>query len=262
MELVLKDVSAGYGTGAAKKDILSGLSFSATPGRRLIVMGENGSGKTTLLRVLAGVLPYRGSVLLDGRELSSMTREEAGETIALLTQMRGSYYSFTVRETVTHGRFVRRKRAGLFDNAARKVDREKVEQILAMTGLSALAERRIDTLSGGQLQRVFLARAFVQDTPLLLLDEPTNHLDLKYQAELADYLERWSASGDGTHTLIGVFHDLTLAARMAEDVLLLKEGRILAQGDAKTILRDRALLQEAFSIDVAAYYQSLQSLAV
>ena len=262
MELLLKNVSAGYGNGAAKKHILQDISLAVKPGRRLIVMGENGSGKTTLLRVLAGVLPYEGSVLLDGRELSSLTREETGERVALLTQMSGSYYAFTVRETVTHGRFLRAKRTGLFDAKTRKADRDAVTNVLRMTGLEEIAERRIDTLSGGQLQRVFLARAFVQETPVLLLDEPTNHLDLKYQAELAEYLETWSKTEETSHTLIGVFHDITLAARMAEDVLLLKEGCVLAQGDAKTILHDRALLQEAFSIDVAAYFKSLQGLVV
>ena len=259
MELVLKHVSAGYGSRTNHTPVLKDISLTVTPGRRLVVMGENGSGKTTLLRVMAGILPFEGEVLLDGRPLSSYRRDELGLHIALLTQMSGSYYAFTVRETVMHGRFARRKQGTLFDTAARLSDREAVERVLNTTGLTEIADRPIDTLSGGQLQRVFLARAFVQETPLLLLDEPANHLDLKYRAELAEYLVRWSEeqepdNGDGMHTLIGVFHDMTLAAGMAQDVLLLKEGRVLAFGEAKEILGDRALLKEAFSIDVAAYY--------
>ena len=254
MELVLKSVSAGYGSGTKYTPVLQDLSLTVTPGRRLVVMGENGSGKTTLLRVMAGILPFQGEVLLDGRPVTEWKRKELGLRVALLTQMRGSYYAFTVRETVMQGRFARRKQAHLFDNAANLADKEAVEKVLERTGLLELADRRIDALSGGQLQRVFLARAFVQETPLLLLDEPANHLDLKYQAELAAYLREWSEE-KMKHTLVGVFHDMMLAANMAQDVLLLKEGRVLAFGEAKEILGDRRLLQKAFSMDVAAYYE-------
>lgn len=259
MELQLSGVCASYGAG--NKNILQDLSFSVPSGRRLCVLGENGSGKTTLLRVLAGILPYRGDVLVDGKQLRDLTREETGRRIALLTQMRGAYYAYTVRETISHGRYLRRKEHGFFQTEKKQEDRDAVERVLRLTKLDAIAERPIDALSGGQLQRVFLARAFVQETPFLLLDEPTNHLDLKYQSELADYLRAWSKEetvSDGVshkNTMIGVFHDLALAFRLAEDVLLLKEGRLLAYGAAAEVLHDRALLQKAFDMDVTAYLE-------
>lgn len=259
MDIRLTNVCASYGAGS--RDILRDLSFTIPAGRRLCVLGENGSGKTTLLRVLAGILPYRGEIVIDGRQLRDLTREETGRRIALLTQMRGAYYAYTVRETISHGRYLRTKEHGLFHAEKKKEDKAAIERVLERTRLDAIADRPIDALSGGQLQRVFLARAFVQETPFLLLDEPTNHLDLKYQSELADYLRAWSGEetvSDGVshkNTMIGVFHDLALALRLAEDVLLLKEGRLLAYGAAGDVLHDRALLQKAFDMDVTGYLE-------
>lgn len=261
MKITFSNVSASYGKGPGAKRVLDGLSFTVSSPTRLVILGENGSGKTTLLRILSGILPYEGSVTVDGRELSLLTREEAATRFAFLEQLSGAYFSYTVRETVSHGRYLRQKARPLFHPS--EEDEEAVTRILEETGLTALSMRRIDTLSGGQLQRVFLARAFAQDTPVLLLDEPANHLDIRYQAELASYLRAWSGGKtllpDGSSSkriLIGVFHDLMLGALCAEEVLMLKEGRLAAFGKAEELLRDRALLTDVFGLDVLSYLHS------
>lgn len=131
-----------------------------------------------------------------------------------------------------------------------------------MTGLKDMENREIRRLSGGQLQRVYLARTLAQETPLILLDEPTNHLDLRYQAELMEYLLAWSKGStvlpDGRvckNTLIGVFHDIGLAAQVSEYMVFLKKGRILAAGPKADTLSSR-ILEETYEMDVASYMRS------
>ena len=254
MEVKVSHLSAAYGKGA-EAQVLHDVSFCASSGRRLCVMGANGSGKTTLLRALIGAIGYEGSITYDGADLKTFTRGGVAQRVALLTQMNRSYFSYTVEDTVAQGRYVRS--TGLMHSVNEK-DRAVVERVLAATGLRKIRKRSIGTLSGGQLQRVFLARTLAQETPVILLDEPTNHLDLKYQEELLSYLAEWS-HGMTTlldnrtyrNTVIGVFHDVNLAISFAEDVCVLKDGRLLAFGESQEVLTDD-LLQEAFDVDVRA----------
>lgn len=257
MEVRVSHLSASYGKGA-QVQVLHDVSFTAASGRRLCVMGANGSGKTTLLRALIGAIDYEGDVSYGGVDLKKLSRRETGQRVALLTQMNRSYFSYSVEDTVAQGRYAHR--AG-FLHALDEEDRAVIEQVLRTTGLSKIRERSIATLSGGQLQRVFLARTLAQETPVILLDEPTNHLDLKYQEELLSYLAEWSKGTtllpdktEHPNTVIGVFHDINLALSFAEDVCVLKEGRLLAFGACKDVLTD-ALLQEAFDVDVRGVMQ-------
>lgn len=252
MEVSVSHLFASYGTGDPAY-VLHDVSFRAASGRRLCVMGANGSGKTTLLRSVIGAINYEGTVAYDGCDLKKLTRRETGQRVALLTQMNRSYFSYSVEDTVAQGRYAR---STGFLHALNGEDKAVISRVLDMTGLRELKHRSIGTLSGGQLQRVFLARTLAQETPVILLDEPTNHLDLKYQEELLTYLAEWSKGTtllpDGsTHknTVIGVFHDINLALSFAEDVLVLKEGRLLAFGPVKEVLTD-VLLREAFDVDV------------
>ncbi len=254
MELTLSHVSAWYGRSDEK--ILQDITLHIREGRRLSILGANGCGKTTLLRTMLGLVPSEGEILLNGRELRSMKRREIGADIALMTQLSGSYFDYSVRETVMQGRFLHMKGLLHMPSAA---DQAAVEDALRVTGLTELADQPITQLSGGQRQRVFLARTFAQDTPILFLDEPTNHLDLKYQAELTEYLLKWSEGSSITpdgrehpHTLVSVFHDLGLALRLSEDVAVLKKGQLLAAGSAAEVLT-ADLLEEAFGFDVTGY---------
>jgi len=256
MGIRLQNVSAGYGKFPGKDDVLKGLELTITEGHTVCILGENGSGKSTLLRVLAGILEYRGSIQVDTVELRELDRKALSARVAFMTQFSSVYFSYTVWETVMLGRYLKEK--GFLGRPTGQ-DRCRVEECLSMTGLSELKEVPIGELSGGQLQRVFLARTFAQDTPYLLLDEPTNHLDLKYQAQLTEHLLKWTGVEreypDGSvkkNTLIGVFHDINLALRIADELIVMKDGEILSWGRKEQILQSN-VLDQAYGIPVEEY---------
>ena len=235
----LREVSAGY----RGKAVLHDISLDLTPGQITVILGENGSGKTTLLKVMAGLLPYTGSVRIDGQELNTLSAGERAAQIALLSQMNSSYFSYTVEETVRMGRY--RFHTGLFSGTSGE-DRERVKACLDAVDLAEARDVRIGELSGGQLQRVYLARMFAQDAAWLFLDEPTNHLDLKYRARLEQELS-------GSHrSVVAVYHDIRAALGMADQVILLKSGSVIAAAPPNQILPSGAL-NEAFAMDVVSY---------
>lgn len=241
--LMLRDVYAGYGG----RDIVRGVSLTVDSGERFCILGPNGCGKTTLLRAIAGLLPARGEVLLDGKPIARMKRREIASHVALLSQLSQVYFSYSVFDTVMLGRYLHLR--GALRTPSRE-DRDCVRRCLETVGLWEAREAMIDTLSGGQLQRVFLARTLAQEPSLILLDEPTNHLDLKYQAELMESLRDWASRGG--RAVVGVLHDLNLALGFADRMLLMSQGEAVACGSAREALRPERL-QEVFGIDVAAY---------
>ena len=242
--LELKNVCAGYGG----PDVLKDVSCAFPTGGSWCVLGPNGCGKTTLLRVMAGLIPHRGSVRLDGREIGGMKRRELASRIAVMSQVNAVYFPYSVYDTVMLGRY-QHMRGRLFGGPSPE-DREAVERCLASTGLTDMRHRMIDELSGGQRQRVFLAQTLAQDPEIILLDEPTNHLDIRHQVELVDYLHAWCASGN--HTVVGVLHDVNLALRLSRDVLFLRDGRIVRAGDFGRVA-DAAFLRELYGMDIADY---------
>ena len=241
--LTLRDVYAGYGG----RDIVRGVSLTVDSGERFCILGPKGCGKTTLLRAIAGLLPARGEVLLDGKPIARMKRREIASHVALLSQLSQVYFSYSVFDTVMLGRYLHLR--GALRTPSRE-DRDCVRRCLETVGLWEAREAMIDTLSGGQLQRVFLARTLAQEPSLILLDEPTNHLDLKYQAELMESLRDWASRGG--RAVVGVLHDLNLALGFADRMLLMSQGEAVACGSAREALRPERL-QEVFGIDVAAY---------
>lgn len=264
-DLILEaaDISAGYGAGGSRDDVIHGISFTLREGERLCVLGPNGSGKTTLLRVIAGTLPYRGRLRLTVRDPATPARgqaversrlgfREAARETGLLSQISGSYFPFRVEETVLLGRYARQK--PLWTAGPTREDREAVAAAMAACGVSDIGDRSLSSLSGGQLQRVFLARALAQDPTTILLDEPTNHLDLFYQMELLRMIDAWTSRAG--KAAIGVFHDLSLAFRFADTALLLDGGRVAAYGSAREVLKSGAL-NRAYRMDVAATLRDL-----
>lgn len=244
--LEVRDLSCGYGG----RTVVHNISFTLPAGRRLVILGPNGCGKTTLLRALTGFLPFAGEASLDGRPLAAMSPRERGRGVAMLTQMSAASFSFSVWETVLMGRYPHLGR-GVFA-APDSADRAVAENCLRRLGLWDQREKPITELSGGQLQRVLLARTFAQTPKVILLDEPTNHLDLKYQAELVAQLKSWT--GGPGRAAVGVFHDLTLALDFADTVLLMEAGRAVYLGDADKL--DPALLSRVFDLDIPAYMRS------
>ena len=241
--LRVEKLTCGYG----REPVVKGLTFSVEEGQRLCILGPNGCGKTTLLRAVAGLLPCEGTVEVCGRALSAMSRRETAQNIALMSQLTGTYFSYTVYETVMLGRYAHHKGGGLERESAE--DRRIVRESLERTGTLALSDRLITELSGGQLQRVFLARAFAQDPAVILLDEPTNHLDLRYQVELTETLKTWAAQGG--RAVLGVLHDINLALSFADTVLLMEDGRACFYGPAAAL--EPALLSRVYGMDVDGY---------
>jgi iron complex transport system ATP-binding protein len=232
-------------------------------GERLCVVGPNGSGKTTLLRALAGILPYKGSLRIarqDGAadaqgteiERAKLGAREAAREIGLLSQLSSSWFSFPAYDTVMLGRYARQKPG--WAAAPSKEDRAAVENALVSCEIADIRDESLSRLSGGQLQRVFLARAIAQDPSVLLLDEPTNHLDLRYQLELLRLIDRWIDRP--ARATVGVFHDLSLALRFADTVLLLDAGSLADYGPARAVLTGTEI-NRVYRMDVAASMREL-----
>ncbi len=203
--------------------VLSNISFEVNRGEILSILGNNGAGKTTLLKCISRILkPVRGVVFVDGKSLSDISATEIARKISYVPQ-RQDVSRFTVFDTVLLGRkpYIR------WDVS--KKDLLIVEEILDRLGLKTLALKYLDQLSGGELQKVSIARALAQDPEILLLDEPTNNLDLKNQIEVIRIIRDITRSANIAS--IVVIHDLNLAMRFSDKFLLLKENTIFAYGD-------------------------------
>lgn len=242
--LTLNNISAGYGG----EDVIKNISLNVKNNENLSVVGPNGCGKTTLLKAVANILPYKGCMTLQGKNVSSMKRREISLKIAMLSQQQGIYFTYSVYDTVMMGRYLHIK--DRFLGRPTQEDKECVMRCLKAVNIVAEADREITKLSGGQLQRVFLARALAQEPDVILLDEPTNHLDLKCQIELIAYLKKWAEKG--SRVVVGVLHDINLAMQLSDDLLVMKDGKIQAMGKARHIVED-GLLDEAYGMDVAGY---------
>ena len=242
--LTLRNVSAGYGG----DDVIKNISFCVKPGENLSIIGPNGCGKTTLLKVIANIMPFKGDIELDGKPTRRMKHRDIALKIAMLSQISGIYFSYTVFDTVMMGRYPRIKDRLL--GLPSGEDKAYVIHCLEAVGLLNEKDREITKLSGGQLQRVFLARALAQEPEIILLDEPTNHLDLKYQIELIEYLRKWAAAGN--RAIIGVLHDINLALRLSGRLLIIKNGCVQAHGNTDEIVTC-GLLEMTYETDVARY---------
>ena len=241
--LQLKKVAAGYNG----VDVIHDISFETNPGENLCLIGPNGCGKTTLLKAIGGLIDYSGSILVDHKEVKHYKRNVLAKKIAFLSQISSVYFSFTVFETVMLGRYVQMPR-GILQSYS-KADVDVVNECIKNVGLEKVRNRQITALSGGQLQRVFLARTMAQDPDIILLDEPTNHLDLKHQVELVGYLKEWTKKHN--KTTIGVFHDINLALRLGDRFTVLKDGRVVMDGDSTSMKPE--ILEEVFGLNVKDY---------
>ena len=241
--LEVKNLCAGYGG----DDVIHSLSFTVNKGESLCVLGPNGCGKSTLLKSIARIIDYRGMVTLEGRSIASFSRKELAKNIALLGQSARVFFPYTVRETVSMGRYAYSQ--GFLKNLSAE-DEAIIEDVIKKLDIGDIKERMIDELSGGQLQRVFLARTLAQDPEVILLDEPTNHLDLKYQIELLGLLKAWVR--ENSKTLIGVFHDLNLARHFGDSAVLINDGTLAARGTVEETLNSETI-QAVYGIDIRAF---------
>lgn len=220
------------------RPVLRDVTLDIPENKVLGIIGPNGSGKSTLLRCIGRVLrPEGGAVLLDGRSLQDYTPRQSAQSMAMVAQHNTYNFDFTVREVVLMGRSPH-KRALQRDTAE---DLRLVGESLAAVGLAGFEDRSFSHLSGGEQQRVVLARALAQQTPCLLLDEPTNHLDIRYQLQLMDLVR-----GLGK-TVIAAVHDLNIAALYCDRLVVLQEGAIVAAGTPAEVLTP-ALIQRVYGV--------------
>lgn len=240
----IQNVHAGYG----ENEILHGITFDVKMGENLSIIGPNGCGKTTLLRTIAGTMPFTGDILCKEESIRKMKRRTLAKKISLLSQTIQVYFNYTVFDTIMMGRYVHESN-GLFGGISEK-DKLAVNEALETVGMLELKDREVDTLSGGQLQRVFLAKVLAQDPDIILLDEPTNHLDFSYQIEMIRFLKQWAVQKK--KTVIGVLHDINLAMQLSDRILLLDDGKIHAFGYCRDIFTSDAL-NSAYKMDVAGY---------
>ena len=235
MNISAKDIHLSYG----EKEILKGVDIHSENGEFVGLIGPNGSGKSTLLKCIYRILkPNAGQVFLDEEELRDMSIKESARKMGVVAQHNYYNFEFTVREVVMMGR-APHKKALERDNAK---DYEIVEEALKTVGMEGFAQRSFSTLSGGEQQRVILARALAQQTPCLILDEPTNHLDITHQLQLMRIVKNLSA------TVISAIHDLNIAAMFCDRIYALKEGRIIAQGTPREVLTED-FIRQVYQVD-------------
>ena len=222
--------------GVRSREILRGVDFRVEEGEFVGLIGPNGSGKSTFLKNVYKVLrPQAGELTLMGDDLLAMSNREMAQRLAVMVQEQEAAFDFTVEEVVMMGRQARKR---LLESDSR----ELVGEILARTGLASLREQGFSTLSGGEKQRVLIARALAQQTAVLVLDEPTNHLDIKYQLQLMELVR-----GSGC-TVVAAIHDLNLAAAYCHRLYALKDGVIVGEGAPKELLTP-AFLREVYEVE-------------
>jgi iron complex transport system ATP-binding protein len=218
------------------RPVLKNISFEMQKGEILALVGPNGSGKSTLIRALSGVLPVsNGTIRLSGRLLSGFGPAERARQIAVVPQGIQLPPAYTALETVLFGRTPYLNFLGQLSADDERIARDSLERVDALS----LAERRVGELSGGEQQRVLLARALAQCTPILLLDEPTSHLDLQHQMTLMELV--YKLARECELTVLVALHDLNLAARYAERIALLENGELRFIGTPAEILTEETL---------------------
>ena len=240
--LAIDAVSVAFAEGPPALD---GVSLALPRGRLVGLLGPNGCGKSTLLRVAAGLLPPRsGSVHLDGRPLAAWSRAEIAHRIAFVPQDALVPEAFTGWDIALAGRtpYLRPLRG------PSRSDEAVARDALAHVDAAHLADRRAGEMSGGERQRLLLARAIAQETSVLLLDEPTTHLDLPHQLAILDFALRFARESD--LAVLAVFHDLNLAAAYCDEIALMADGRILVHGPPAAVVAP-AWIAEVYGIDVA-----------
>jgi len=228
MRIDIQDISWSI----LNKQILKGINLTIPSGSFVGLIGPNGSGKTSLLRIIYRYIsPNTGNIKISGEDLFSMRLKDVAKIIAVVAQEKPTDFQFTVEEIVMMGRIPHKK---LFEADSIK-DREIVNESLERVGMQEFHQRNFNSLSGGEKQRVLIARALAQQPKILILDEPTNHLDIRYQLEVLDLVKSIRK------TTIVVLHDLNLAAKYCDYLYLLHAGKVVKEGEAIDVLTSENL---------------------
>ena len=230
----LNDVSVGY----RGKPILSNISFTVSDGEICALLGHNGCGKSTLLRAVMGSLGYTGSIRIDGLETRRLSNDRA-KLVSLMPQLMARP-SISVYELVSFGRQPYTGISGILS----KSDRLKIDDAIRKTRLEPLALSRCDRISGGELQRAYLAMVLAQDTPNLLLDEPAAHLDARYERQISDFLLALRAD---RRAVLAVLHNINHALAIADRIIVIDSGRLVFNGN-RAEFADRQIAETYFGL--------------
>lgn len=238
MSLHARSVTFSYG----RKPVLETVDVEVRAGEVLGVVGPNGAGKSTLVRLLSGVVrPAEGSVVLDDRPIARLARRDVARAVAVARQGGELPEGFRVREIVWMGRS---PHLGFFGGESAR-DRQVVDWAMDQVGLGRMGDESVSRLSGGEKQRVVLARALAQEPRFLLLDEPTTYLDLRHQVELVRHVRDQAAAGLG---VLVVLHDLNLAARSCDRLVVLAQTKVAAFGPPREVLTGE-LLRKVYGVE-------------
>ena len=226
--------------------LLDSVNLRADRGQLVGIIGPNGAGKSTFLRAISGILRYQaGAVYVEGRELNSISTKDIAAGLAIVPQIAPYTQGFTSLELVLMGRY---PHLGRFQVEG-KADDRIAKEAMRLTETEQFADRTLDTLSGGERQRVFVSRALAQQPRILLLDEPISNLDVLHQLKVLDVVR--DLVDDGL-TAIAAIHDLQMAARYCDRLVLLQNGRVLAEGSPETVLSPE-MIESAFGVKSAVY---------
>lgn len=241
--LEVKNIYCGYNN----VNIINNVSFNVHRGEFFCIVGPNGCGKSTLLKAISNIIDYKGVVRLENEDIKKFNRKNLATKLAFMTQNSNIFFPYTIYDTVALGRYAHLK--GILSRLSKK-DNEIIEESLKAVGIFDIKDKYINELSGGQLQRVFLARAFAQSPEVILLDEPTNHLDLRYQIEILEYLKIWAK--ENNKIVIAVLHDLNLVQNFGDKVLMLDNGNIKGIGETKEVLNGNDL-EDVYGINIKKF---------
>ena len=229
------------------------LSFHLNEGEWLMLAGPNGAGKSTLIEAIAQGVRYTGTIQWKGQDIRTLKASELARRIGVLSQKNYVGYAYTVEEVVGLGRYA--WKAGLFSGKDGR-GKDEVEKALKITGLTALRHASMLTLSGGEMQRVFLAQVFAQDPQVLILDEPANHLDLNYQQQIFSLILQWLKQPG--RAVLSVVHDLSLARRFGTHAVLMDHGKCVSQGPIVEVMTPENL-QQVYGMDVYTWMREMLS---
>ncbi len=231
--------------GGYKEPIIKGLQLEVKKGEFFVLLGPNGSGKSTLFKLLTGqLLPQAGSIFIDGKPLSAYSKMEKAKKIAVLTQETNVTFDYTVEEIVSLGRYPHQ--TGWFKLLSKR-DRDVIDEAMKTTKVIQFRDQYFRSLSGGEKQRVLLAKALAQEPEILLLDEPTNHLDVKHTFAMLDQLKKWQRNEK--LTVFAILHDLNVASLYADRIGLLHNGTLIDVGDV-CVMKNEKQLQAVYDVDM------------
>ncbi|MBQ3080776.1 MAG: ABC transporter ATP-binding protein [Clostridia bacterium] len=245
--LEVRNVTVRYG----EHTVLDRLSFSLQEGQWLMLAGPNGAGKSTMIETIFEGTPYTGEIFLEGKNVRKYKPHLLAQKIGVMAQKNSVGYGYTVEEVVGLGRYAHS--SGFLVNRDDE-GKKLVDEALEKTGLMHLRKASVLTLSGGELQRTFLAQVFAQNPQILILDEPANHLDLVYQKHIFSLIQEWLAFPG--RAVLSVVHDLSLAKKYGTHTILVNGGQAAAYGKTEEVLT-RENLKKVYDMDVYAWMRGM-----